>query len=457
MDIPKQLLEHLSQFSFFNETSFVEAHNKVTPTSVRINTHKPTTIFEHNNIVPWCNTGFYLENRPQFIHDALWHAGAYYVQEASSMFLQEALLQHVDFSKELRVLDLCAAPGGKSTLVGNLLNAKSLLISNEVIQTRVNILAENITKWGLSNTWVSNSDPKYFSKLKNYFDVILIDAPCSGSGLFRKDEEAIKHWSPQSVEHCGLRQKRIIADALPALKNDGILIYMTCSYSSNENEEIVDFILDENNHLQTLQIKDVVQHNIVETNSTIKKGFGYRFMPNKLQGEGFFLSAFKNTNTQILSTEKAHKRNKPETNKKLSLAKTSVVENFINAPNHMYLQESDNIYAIHNAHLNDLELLKSTIKIVRKGTYVGSKMGETIIPSHDLALSVYCTYNNKHEVDNKTAIAYMQKNEITLDNCTKGWVLLCVQNLGIGWAKNLGNRINNYFPKNMRVRKELEE
>src|SRR4030095_5372686 len=186
--------------------------------------------------------GYYLPERPVFTLDPLFHAGVYYVQEASSMFLEQALKQSVDLSQPIKILDLCAAPGGKSTLIESLLNEESLLVSNEVIKTRVNVLQENITKWGGKNVVVTNNDAKDFARLENYFDVIVVDAPCSGSGLFRKDPEAVAEWSPGNVALCSQRQMRILADVFPSLKKNGILIYSTCSYSEKEDELILDWI-----------------------------------------------------------------------------------------------------------------------------------------------------------------------------------------------------------------------
>ncbi len=456
MQLPAALIAHLNAFSFFNETAFTKAHQLPAPTSIRLNPFKPIEVFNAQRAVPWCSDAFYLTERPNFIHDAMWHAGAYYVQEASSMFLQTALLQHADFSKQLRVLDLCAAPGGKSTLVASLLSADSLLLSNEVIQTRVNILAENIAKWGRTNTWVSNSDPRQFAALENYFDIILVDAPCSGSGLFRKDAAAIHEWSEANVHHCSLRQKRILQDVLPALKENGLLIYMTCSYSSAENEAIVDSLLIDEKYLSSLQVLSNTQDNIIETHSEKMQGFGYRFMPDRLDGEGFFLAAFKKGEdaTQVNNVIIDAKRKIPLT--KQQFVAPTVLQDWIKAQDHVYIKDGDNIFAMHECHVQDMVLLKAKIKLVRKGTLVGALIGKQLLPDHDLALSIYNVYTQRTAISNEDAILYMQKNNFELATSYMGWLLLTVNGLGIGWVKNLGNRFNNYFPKNMRVRKAVE-
>ncbi len=192
------------------------------------------------------------------------------------MFLEQCIKQLANLSNRLKILDLCAAPGGKSTLIQSLISEESLLVSNEVIKTRVNILTENMFKWGSLNNIVTHNDPRDFARLENYFDVMVVDAPCSGSGLFRRDSSAIKEWSLQAVDICSNRQQRILADAYPALKKNGILIYSTCSYSEQEDEDICDWLM-ENFNLETLKVNIEESWHIVESRSNRSRAFGYRF------------------------------------------------------------------------------------------------------------------------------------------------------------------------------------
>ena len=251
MNLPEPFIQSLQKLKGFDEDAFQAVHQSGGQiTSVRLNPDKilniPSSILKLQLArVLWSSNGFYLKERPSFTLDPLFHAGAYYVQEASSMFLEEVLKQSVDLSKPLRVLDLCAAPGGKSTLIQSVISKDSLLVSNEVIKTRVNILSENITKWGGANVIVTNNDPSDFKRLPGYFDVIVVDAPCSGSGLFRKDPNAINEWSENNVALCAQRQQRILADILPSLKEGGVLIYSTCSYSQVEDEDISNWLQKE--------------------------------------------------------------------------------------------------------------------------------------------------------------------------------------------------------------------
>jgi 16S rRNA C967 or C1407 C5-methylase (RsmB/RsmF family) len=265
VQLPQQLLDSLKDTKGFDREAFLRVHAlQESITSVRLNPAKPGDAnwisykdwqtgpgsyeaMKQQTIspVPWAEHGIYLAQRPSFTFDPYFHAGCYYVQEASSMFLEQALKQTADLSQPLKVLDLSAAPGGKSTHIQSLINENSLLVSNEVIRSRANILKDNIIKWGSANVIVTNNDPRDFAQLEGFFDVIVIDAPCSGSGLFRRDPEAIEEWSENNVQLCSQRQQRIIMDVWPALKKDGILIYSTCSYSKDEDEDIANWILSE--------------------------------------------------------------------------------------------------------------------------------------------------------------------------------------------------------------------
>ena len=175
--------------------AFLASHQVSPPVSIRINPKKSKAI--HVARIPWTEYGYYLDARPSFTLDPSFHAGSYYVQDASSMFLEQAVKQSLDLSQPLRVLDLCAAPGGKSTHLLSLISPGALLIANEVIGTRATILSENIQKWGHANVIVTHNDPEDFQRLPGYFDAIVVDAPCSGEGLFRKDPEAMNEWSPE--------------------------------------------------------------------------------------------------------------------------------------------------------------------------------------------------------------------------------------------------------------------
>ncbi|MEO7531350.1 MAG: RsmB/NOP family class I SAM-dependent RNA methyltransferase, partial [Sediminibacterium sp.] len=294
MPVPQKLLLSLEHVKGFDRKAFEEIHaSGEQVTSVRMNPAKPAMLNGDWSMetIPWCVYGYYLSKRPSFTLDPVFHAGAYYVQEASSMFIWHVLKEVVGTNTYQKVLDLCAAPGGKSTLLASYFR-DGLVIANEVIKSRAAVLVENITKWGSDNVIVTNNNPSHFQSLPGYFDVMVIDAPCSGSGLFRKDPDAINEWSEDNVQLCSQRQQRILADVLPALKEDGLLIYSTCSYSAEEDEVIADWLVREMN-MQSKQLAVDIEWKIIETCSPEKNAYCYRFYPDKIKGEGFFVAVFQ--------------------------------------------------------------------------------------------------------------------------------------------------------------------
>lgn len=455
MHLPSSLINSLQKVKGFDEATFRQVHESGEQvTSVRIN---PDKIFNKQNSifnvqlerVKWNEHGYYLPQRPSFTLDPLFHAGAYYVQEASSMFLAEVLKQTSDLTKPLKVLDLCAAPGGKSTLMQSLISAESLLVSNEVIKARVNILSENITKWGAANVIVTNNDPKDFQRLQNYFDVIVVDAPCSGSGLFRKDPAAIKEWSENNVQLCSQRQQRILTDILPSLKEGGVIIYSTCSYSTEEDETIADWLV-ENCHLSPTPIQLKKDWNIIETTSLQHKACGYRFYPDKLKGEGFFIAAFKKQQApgEVQSTAKAKSRSE-----KISTAVIEIIRPYLkNGDDFFFFKQNEEIIALPLAFEKELPVIQSALYIKKAGVRLGTIIRNELIPDHELAVStIIDSAVRTIDVDNTTALQYLRRVEIKLPETSNGWAVLRYGQLPIGWVKILPNRVNNYYPKDWRI------
>ena len=269
--------------------SYMEAFNEEAPTSIRLNPkYNFGAMSQH--AVPWCEEGFYLEGRPQFTFDPLFHAGCYYVQEAASMFVTQILRQSGDCPQS--ALDLCAAPGGKSTALRSVLPPDCVLISNEPMGTRAQILLENVTKWGGTNHIVTNNYPRDFRRAKLKFDVILCDVPCSGEGMFRRDPNTISEWSLQNVEKCWRLQREIVADAWECLNPGGLLIYSTCTFNTKENEENVRWIIDTYD-AEILEIPIKPEWHIT---GSLLEGFDapvYRFIPGITQSEGLFMAVFR--------------------------------------------------------------------------------------------------------------------------------------------------------------------
>ncbi|HTG57373.1 MAG TPA: RsmF rRNA methyltransferase first C-terminal domain-containing protein [Niabella sp.] len=455
MQLPSALIQSLQGLPGFDEQQFVDIHNAdISVTSIRLNPAKSEVVlqsFKDRDInympIPWTSNGYYLSERPSFTFDPLFHAGTYYVQEASSMFLEQALQQSVDVSNPLRVLDLCAAPGGKSTHLQSLLSPESLLISNEVIRQRVNVLKDNMVKWGSSNVIVTNNDPKDFSRLKGYFDVIVVDAPCSGSGLFRRDEEAINEWSGNNVVLCGQRQQRILADVLPALKEGGVLIYSTCSYSQQEDEDIADWLTSE---FALSNISFNVQDDWHITEAVTSSGNrGYRFWPHLAKGEGFFLAAFRLHEGDIYKNKNRHAI-KPAT-KQLS----PLVAAWANPDNNELIQVNDKVYAWPAVLFEDFDLILQHLRIIYSGTLLGELAHKKLIPDHALAMSrMVGEAIGRIELQLSESIAYLQKNTIENTGWASGWQLATYNKHALGWMNVLPNRINNYYPKELRILKQ---
>lgn len=398
--------------------------------------------------IPWCPHGYYLPTRPSFTLDPLFHAGAYYVQEASSMFLWFVLQEMIGTDKQKRVLDLCAAPGGKSSLLASYFTG-GLVIANEVIKQRASVLVENMTKWGSTHVIVTNNDPSHFQSLPGYFDVMMVDAPCSGSGMFRKDPSAIDEWSEDNVQLCSQRQQRILADVLPALREGGLLIYSTCSYSMEEDETIADWLVTEMG-MESKQLPIAPEWGIVETQSPQKKANGYRFYPDKLKGEGFFIAVFR----KRMPAEET--RLKEVTLPVPSKQEQQQVQSFLPVPEgYSLFKQGEVIRVIPAAWWKDLLVLAQALYIKKAGIGICTIKGKDVIPEHELALSsLWKNHVTPIPLSKEQALQYLRRKELLLPDAPKGWHLVAYENLPLGWVKVLPNRLNNYYPAEWRILKE---
>lgn len=428
---------------------FYSAHQHPSPTGIRLNPLKSTP--RDLEKIPWTAFGHYLEQRPSFTFDPLFHGGVYYVQEASSMFLEHALKQAIDLTRPLRVLDLCAAPGGKSTHLLSLLSDQSLLIANETIRPRATVLAENIQKWGAHNAVVTNNDPKDFQGLEGFFDVVVVDAPCSGEGLFRKEPRASQEWSEENVALCALRQQRILDEVWPSLKKNGILIYCTCTYNEKENEENLNWLVKEKK-VESMKLKVEEKWGIEEVNRN--NVFGYRFYPHKTRGEGFFISALRKTEEQPeISIHKKKTFDHPPTKIKERLSA------WLKGPEEFeFVKHQELILALPTDYLFEIELLSKFLKVIQKGTAVATAKHDKLVPEHAFALSTKIIGENfdSIELSLDDAVAYLRKDVLNLTSEKKGFALMNFQNSPIGWANLLGNRMNNLYPSPWRIRSDYQ-
>ena len=419
-------------------TPFEAALNEEPVTSVRLNDKIDLSI--EGDCVPWCSQGRYLTERPNFTRDPLFHAGAYYVQEASSMFVQCVVNQFV--ADDAVVLDMCAAPGGKSTLLSQHLCRDGLLVANEFVRQRAHILSENLQKWGNPNVIVTNNAPSDFAAFAGMFDAVLVDAPCSGEGMFRKDETAVTEWSPTNVQHCVERQRDILAAAWRCLKPDGILIYSTCTYNPHENEENVQWLCQQTD-AELLQPAIDPEWQIVHTPE------GYHFYPHKTRGEGLFISVLRKHDA---SSESPCKRRIKTPLRTLS-----------NSPFANYLQHSEHYahfefagkhYAFAWAHTDLLQLCFKQLHVLHFGVALAEQKGRDFVPQPSLALSKVLNTEafNREEVDLETALRYLHCEAVCLPDAPKGFLLITYKHVALGWVKNIGNRCNNLYPAAWRIR-----
>ncbi len=423
---------------------FKKALEDIPPVSIRYNPAK--VLQAGGDPVAWSRYGRYLPDRPVFTLDPRFHAGAYYVQEASSMFLEQAVQQTAADGASLNILDLCAAPGGKSTHLLSLIPESSLLVSNEVIRSRAGILVENLTKWGNHNSVITSNDPSDFQRLGEFFDVVVLDAPCSGEGLFRKDPDAIVQWSMKNVELCSMRQRRIVHDIWPALRPGGILIYSTCTYNDPENIDNMRWLKKEfDAEFVSLKLPAGVGIEAVGGGQAT----GYQFFPHRVRGEGFFMSILKKKgsySTRALRSKDFLK----------SPTKTQVTEfsNWILSPDsQLFFLHNQTVRMFPILKKSELQFILQNLSVVSAGTAMLEIMKNKFVPDHALALSVQLNKSGfeRIEVDKEKAIQYLRKDPLNV-KASPGFALIEFEGLGLGWVNVLQNRVNNLYPSNWRIR-----
>lgn len=363
---------------------YLKAFETDAPVSIRLNPEKAKELTADGERVPWCRNAYYLPQRPNFTYDPLLHAGCYYVQEAGSMFLDTVMQQWVPDAPVV-MIDFCAAPGGKSLLARTALAVGSVLFSNEPMRNRANILAENVEKWGYADHFVTNNFPRDYRRAKMIADVVLCDVPCSGEGMFRKDEATIREWSMQNVEKCARLQREIVADAWSCLADGGLFIYSTCTFNTHEDEENIQWMMDELG-AEVLPVKVDAAWNIT---GSLLDGFSqpvYRFIPGISKGEGLFLCVLRKGGTW---------------------------------------QQGQSLKALRKSQQN--------LNII----YCPKAQPDMV----------------KVEVNYQQAMAYLRHEAITLGaDVPRGMVGICFEGHLLGLAKNIGNRANNLYPKEWKIR-----
>lgn len=441
--------------------AFLNGMAQEPPVSIRLNPLKAkpesTLIAGLKGRVPWCEEGYYLSGWPTFTFDPLFHAGYYYVQEAASMFICHVLRQYV--KKPALMLDLCAAPGGKSTAARATLPEGSILFCNEPKGLRAQVLAENMQKQGHADVVVTSNFARDYRRTPLMFDVILVDVPCSGEGMFRKDAEAINEWNVQNVKNCQQLQREIVSDIWPCLKKGGIFIYSTCTFNAAEDEENVRFLIDELG-AEPLSVATEMNWHIAGSLLSGDTSPVYRFIPGVTQSEGLFMAVLrKTTNKGYDSEQKAQKPNKKDHRKENSTvgkATSSLANGWLMRPDDFQLvARSTTIAAIPKRWIDLYEEAISHLNILYAGINVGEIKGRDLLPAQGLALSPHFQKDAfpHYELTYAEAICYLQRNALTLPaTLPKGFIVVTFHNQPLGLMKHLGNRTNNLYPAAWRIK-----
>ena len=429
-------------------TRFMQALDGEPVVSVRYNTSKQMPDDE-NASVPWAANGRYLSSRPVFTADPLFHAGCYYVQEASSMFIERFIEQYID--SPVRALDLCAAPGGKTTHLLSLLPKGSMLVSNEPVSQRAQVLAENVIKWGNPNSVVTRNEPADFGSFTNFFDLIVVDAPCSGEGMFRKDSGAVEQWSLSNVEQCVKRQKRILTDIWPTLRPGGVLVYSTCTFNREENEDCVAWIAEE---LGATPLTVEADEAWGVTGALVGDMPVYRFLPGYTAGEGFFIAALRKDGDAPLAQPRQQRFQPAPAKLKAQL------EGWVaNPADFNFVQQGERVVAMPREHTNAMLALQQKMKVLHCALPLADVKNNKLLPLHQLAMSnslcreVFCNV----QLEREQALAYLHREALTFGQAPVGYLLLTYKDMPIGFAKNIGNRANNLYPAEWRIRKNPVE
>ena len=416
--------------------------------SIRLNPAKPAECFD-GETVGWCKWGKYLAERPQFTLDPLLHGGAYYVQEASSQFVAH-LLENCDMEGR-RVLDMCAAPGGKTTVYSTLVGRKGLVVANDVSHSRAMALADNVQRWGMGNVVVTCNEPAHIGAFTHWFDVVAVDAPCSGEGMFRKMDEARSEWTPSAPEVCAERQREILAEAWRVLRPGGTLIYSTCTFNPIEDEGVVEWLMSEYGD----ELESVDRVAIGEEWGVVRSDIGvfqcFHFYPHKARGEGFFAAVARKCDGTV-------RRSMPKARRKLfsQCAKAEVKElsRWVdNASEHTFMMVGEDIYAYNSVMAESIVTLSENLSVVYSGVAMGRIFKQKLKPEHPLALYVGLNRNAVPVVDVslEDALDYLRRNDIAAAQFDEGINVVGYNGVPIGFVKRIGARCNNMYPKDLRI------
>lgn len=443
--LPDGFCRLMEQTAGTESVPLLESLHTAPSVAVRVNKLKseasPPEVICGCDRVPWAKRGYRLPERPNFTLDPQLHQGRYYVQEPASMFIG-AVVEYIS-SREgeiaLRMLDMCAAPGGKTWAAGDALPPGSLVVANEFVPRRASILCENIQKWGAPNVVVTQGDTVYCTQaLQGLMDVVVADVPCSGEGMMRKEAEARRQWSPALVEECAALQREIAANGAVALREGGWMIYSTCTFNAIENEANVEWICDN----LGFEVEEIP---LDESWGLKSNGPGYHFYPHLTASEGLYMCLLRKTGTQ----RPVKLRNAGYSGIDAASVPWADCSGMALARHDGIVEAIDSDYAPLAIHL------RSKSKVLMGGTQLAMEGKKGFEPTHAAAMSVMLRrgFFPELQLDKALALKYLGRHTDGFPACdTRGYVAACYDGYPLGWLKNIGSRYNNLYPQNWRIR-----
>ena len=427
-----------------------EALDSVSPVAVRLNPAKcgDEGVWSDGEAIEWSANGRKLKERPSFTLDTAFHAGAYYVQEAASQFID-----YVISGEELqgkRVLDMCAAPGGKSTIYSTAVGIDGLVVANEYVRTRANVLADNVRKWGMGNVLVTNNAPEHIAQFEGWFDLVAVDAPCSGEGMFRKEEVAREDWSEDAVKMCAARQLSIVREAWQSLKEGGLFIYSTCTFNDDEDEGVLESFIDEMGEVFEPSRKIDIDEKWGVVVGEVGAFQTFRFFPHKTDSEGLFVAVARKAESATQRTPKARKKVMQEVDK---TSRKELSRWLQESDKYTYAMVADTIYAYRTEQFKAVQALSEGLTAIYSGVAMGQIFKGKLKP--DWALSQYVDLERKAvavvELTEEDALNYLRKRDIAVGDMVDGMNLVTHNGCALGFAKRVGMRSNNLYPNSLKI------
>lgn len=426
------------------------ALDSVSPVAVRLNPAKcgEEGVWSNGEAIAWSKNGRRLKERPSFTLDTAFHAGAYYVQEAASQFI-DYIISHEELQGK-RVLDMCSAPGGKTTIYSTAVGEEGLVVANEYVRSRANVLADNVRKWGMGNVLVTNNAPEHIAQFEGWFDMVAVDAPCSGEGMFRKEEVAREDWSEEAVKMCAARQLSIVREAWQSLRDGGLFIYSTCTFNEDEDEGLLRAFIEEVGDVfepsQSVEIDDA--WGIVKGEVGAFQTF--RFFPHKTDSEGLFVAIARKAEPTTQRTPKARKRVMQEVDKN---SRKELAKWLQHPDNYTFAMVADTIYAYPSVQFKAVQALSEGLTAIYSGVAMGQIFKGKLKP--DWALSQYIGFERTavavEEVDEERALDYLRKRDIAVGDMAEGINLITHKGRALGFAKRVGARCNNLYPNSLKI------